>query len=63
MIGSKHAHGIEDSAEAIYRDWLRHEPLATRYAAGESMGGFPQHGLGPCAPFGRMAGRNAAAGA
>ena len=26
------AHGIEDSADAIYEDWLRHEPLVTRYA-------------------------------
>ncbi len=26
------AHGIEDSADAIYEDWLRHEPLLNRYA-------------------------------
>jgi len=30
------------------------------YAAGEAMGGFPQHGLGRCALFGRVAGRDAA---
>lgn len=30
------------------------------YACGETMGGFPQHGLGRCSLFGRVAGRNAA---
>ena len=30
------------------------------YASGEAMGGFPQHGLGRCALFGRVAGRDAA---
>ena len=30
------------------------------YCAGEAMGGFPQHGLGRCALFGRVAGRDAA---
>lgn len=30
------------------------------YAAGEAMGGFPQHGLGRCALFGRVAGGDAA---
>lgn len=29
------------------------------YACGETMGGFPQHGLGRCALFGRVAGRDA----
>ncbi len=30
------------------------------YSCGETMGGFPQHGLGRCSLFGRVAGRNAA---
>ena len=30
------------------------------YACGETMGGFPQHGLGRCSLFGRVAGRDAA---
>jgi ribulose 1,5-bisphosphate synthetase/thiazole synthase len=30
------------------------------YACGEAMGGFPQHGLGRCSLFGRVAGRDAA---
>jgi ribulose 1,5-bisphosphate synthetase/thiazole synthase len=33
------------------------------YACGETMGGFPQHGLGRCSLFGRVAGRDAAANA
>ncbi len=42
---------------------MQAEPIEGLYAAGESMGGFPQHGLGRCALFGRVAGRDAAAGA
>jgi hypothetical protein len=30
------------------------------YCVGEAMGGFPQHGLGRCSLFGRVAGRDAA---
>ncbi len=33
------------------------------YCAGEAMGGFPQHGLGRCALFGRVAARSAVASA
>ncbi len=33
------------------------------YATGETMGGFPQHGLGRCSLFGRVAGRDAASNA
>lgn len=39
---------------------MRGEVIDGLYAAGESMGGFPQHGLGRCALFGRVAGRDAA---
>ena len=39
---------------------LSEEAIAGLYAVGESMGGFPQHGLGRCALFGRVAGRDAA---
>lgn len=38
-------------------------PIAGLYACGETMGGFPQHGLGRCSLFGRVAGRDAAASA
>jgi urocanate reductase len=36
------------------------EVIPGLYAAGESMGGFAQHGLGRCLLFGRVAGRDAA---
>ena len=39
---------------------MRGEAIEGLYAAGESMGGFPQHGLGRCALFGRVAGKDAA---
>ena len=42
---------------------MRGEVIAGLYTAGESMGGFPQHGLGRCALFGRVAGRDAATSA
>ncbi len=38
-------------------------PIAGLYCCGEAMGGFPQHGLGRCSLFGRVAGRDAAASA
>ena len=44
-------------AEVIDRRGLKIEGL---YCAGESQGGFAQHGLGRCAAFGRIAGMNAA---
>jgi len=39
---------------------LQEEVITGLYAAGEAMGGFPQHGLGRCSLFGRVAGRHAA---
>jgi succinate dehydrogenase/fumarate reductase flavoprotein subunit len=42
---------------------LHGQPIAGLYACGETMGGFPQHGLGRCSLFGRVAGRDAAASA
>jgi urocanate reductase len=38
----------------------RGEVIAGLYCAGESQGGFAQHGLGRCLVFGRIAGRHAA---
>lgn len=38
----------------------RGEVIAGLYCAGESQGGFAQHGLGRCMVFGRIAGRHAA---
>jgi succinate dehydrogenase/fumarate reductase flavoprotein subunit len=38
----------------------RGEVIAGLYCAGESQGGFGQHGLGRCLVFGRIAGRHAA---
>jgi FAD binding domain len=35
------------------------EAIVGLYACGETMGGFPQHGLGRCSLFGRVAGRDA----
>jgi urocanate reductase len=39
---------------------LRGEVIAGLYCAGESQGGFAQHGLARCIVFGRIAGRHAA---
>src|SRR5581483_7491507 len=39
---------------------IRGEVIAGLYCAGESQGGFGQHGLGRCLVFGRIAGRHAA---
>jgi succinate dehydrogenase/fumarate reductase flavoprotein subunit len=41
---------------------LRGEVISGLYCAGESQGGFAQHGLGRCLVFGRIAGRHAANG-
>ena len=38
----------------------RGEIIAGLYAAGETQGGFAQHGLTRCIVFGRVAGRHAA---
>jgi succinate dehydrogenase/fumarate reductase flavoprotein subunit len=38
----------------------RGEVIAGLYSAGETQGGFAQHGLGRCLVFGRLAGRHAA---
>jgi succinate dehydrogenase/fumarate reductase flavoprotein subunit len=40
----------------------RGQVIAGLYCAGESQGGFAQHGLARCLTFGRVAGRNAAKG-
>src|SRR4029077_10244913 len=39
---------------------IRGEIIPGLYCAGESQGGFAQHGLGRCLVFGRIAGRHAA---
>jgi len=39
---------------------IRGEAIPGLYCAGESQGGFAQHGLGRCLVFGRIAGRHAA---
>jgi urocanate reductase len=39
---------------------IRGETIEGLYCAGESQGGFAQHGLGRCIVFGRIAGRHAA---
>ncbi len=39
---------------------IRGDVIAGLYCAGESQGGFAQHGLGRCLVFGRIAGRHAA---
>ena len=39
---------------------LEEEVIGGLYCVGEAMGGFPQHGLGRCALFGRVAGSDAA---
>ena len=39
------------------------EVIGGLYCVGEAMGGFPQHGLGRCSLFGRVAGRDAASSA
>jgi urocanate reductase len=39
---------------------LQGQVISGLYAVGETQGGFPQHGLGRCSLFGRVAGRDAA---
>ena len=45
---------------AAYERVVRGEVIPGLYCAGESQGGFAQHGLGRCLVFGRVAGRHAA---
>jgi hypothetical protein len=51
--------GLRTNAEAEVID-RRGKKIEGLYCAGESQGGFAQHGLGRCAAFGRIAGMNAA---
>jgi ribulose 1,5-bisphosphate synthetase/thiazole synthase len=51
--------GLRTNTDAQVID-LRGEVIAGLYCAGESQGGFAQHGLARCIVFGRIAGRHAA---
>ena len=51
--------GLRINARAQVIDWAG-EIIPGLYAAGESAGGFMQHGLAKCLVFGRIAGRDAA---
>jgi succinate dehydrogenase/fumarate reductase flavoprotein subunit len=51
--------GLRTDSHAQVID-LRGEVIPGLYCAGESQGGFAQHGLGRCLVFGRIAGRHAA---
>ncbi len=51
--------GLRTNAKAQVID-LRGQVISGLYCAGESQGGFAQHGLGRCLVFGRIAGRDAA---
>jgi len=51
--------GLRTDANAQVID-IRGEVIPGLYCAGESQGGFAQHGLGRCLVFGRVAGRHAA---
>jgi len=51
--------GLRTDSNAQVID-LRGEVISGLYCAGESQGGFAQHGLGRCLVFGRIAGRHAA---
>ena len=53
--------GLRSSTRGEVID-TRGEIIAGLYCAGESQGGFAQHGLARCVTFGRVAGRNAAKG-
>jgi succinate dehydrogenase/fumarate reductase flavoprotein subunit len=54
--------GLRSSTSAEVID-IRGQVIPGLYCAGESQGGFAQHGLARCLVFGRVAGRNAAKGA
>jgi urocanate reductase len=51
--------GLRTDTDAQVVD-IRGEVIPGLYCAGESQGGFAQHGLGRCLVFGRVAGRHAA---
>ena len=51
--------GLRTNAKAQVID-MRGQVIPGLYCAGESQGGFAQHGLGRCLVFGRIAGRDAA---
>ena len=51
--------GLRTNVHAQVLD-LRGEVIPGLYCAGESQGGFAQHGLARCIVFGRIAGRHAA---
>ncbi len=51
--------GLRTNAKAQVID-MRGQIIPGLYCAGESQGGFAQHGLGRCLVFGRIAGRDAA---
>ena len=50
--------GLRTNAKAQVID-IRGQVISGLYCAGESQGGFAQHGLGRCLVFGRIAGRDA----
>ena len=52
--------GLRTNTKAQVMD-TRGQVIPGLYCAGESQGGFAQHGLGRCLVFGRIAGRDAAA--
>ena len=51
--------GLRTNAQAQVID-VHGDVIPGLYCAGESQGGFAQHGLGRCLVFGRIAGRDAA---
>ena len=51
--------GLRTNAQAQVMD-IHGDVIPGLYCAGESQGGFAQHGLGRCLVFGRIAGRDAA---
>ena len=51
--------GLRTNVKAQVMD-VRGQVIPGLYCAGESQGGFAQHGLGRCLVFGRIAGRDAA---
>ena len=51
--------GLRTNTKAQVMD-MRGQVIPGLYCAGESQGGFAQHGLGRCLVFGRIAGRHAA---
>ncbi len=51
--------GLRTNVKAQVID-IRGQIIPSLYCAGESQGGFAQHGLGRCLVFGRIAGRDAA---